>query len=178
MLKWAQGNGWATLGPNPQPTPLVTQQPESANAAQPLPSVQVPAPVLPSPSLGQQAVVNGTTTIKPSTVTGGTAEGTSAAQVSAALAVTAVDVLRVVAHVFDDMLPNMAPGQVPEALGQLNTAVNALENQMQQVRNGQWPRGFVGVQEALNGGLEALNGLSQEVGILAQDVADESRLRS
>ena len=174
VLKWAQGNGWATLGPNPQPTPLVTQQPESANAAQPLPSVQVTPPVLPSPSLGQQAVVNGTTTIKPSTVTGGTPEGTSAAQVSAALAVTAVDVLRVVAHVFDDMLPNMAPGQVPEALGQLNTAVSALEAQMQQVRNGQWPRGFVGVQEALNGGLQALHGLEQEVNTLAQDVAEKA----
>ena len=174
VLKWAQGNGWATLGPNPQPTHIATQPPEGVNAAGPLSYIQVTPPVLPSPSLGQQAVVNGTTTIKPSTVTGGTPEGTSAAQVSAALAVTAVDVLRVVAHVFDDMLPNMAPGQVPEALGQLNTAVNALENQMQQVRNGEWPRGFKGVQEALNGGLEALNGLSQEVNILAQDVAEKA----
>ena len=159
VLKWAQGNGWATMGPNPQPTHIVTQPPEGINAAQPLPGTQVAPPVLPSPSLGQQAVVHGTTGIKPSTVTGGTAEGTSAEQVSAALAVTAVDVLRVVAHVFDDMLPNMAPGQVPEALGQLNTAVNALEAQMQQVRNGQWPRGFVGLQQALNGGLQALHGL-------------------
>lgn len=171
IVQWAQSMGWATLVGPPEPTPAVQAFIQSANAAQPLPSVQVPAPVLPSPSLGQQAVVNGTTVIKPSTVTGGTPEGTSAAQVSAALAVTAVDVLRVVAHVFDDMLPNMAPGQVPEALGQLNTAVNALENQMQQVRNGVWPRGFVGLQEALNGGLEALHGLEQEVNTLAQDVA-------
>ena len=174
VVKWAQGNGWATEGPNPQPTPAVQALIESANAASPLPGT-VTAPVaLPTPTPGQQAVVNGTTVIKPSTVTGGTAEGTSAAQVSAALAVTAVDVLRVVAHVFDDMLPNMAPGQVPEALGQLNTAVNALEAQMQQVRNGVWPRGFVGLQEAVNGGLQALHGLEQEVGILAQDVAEKA----
>jgi hypothetical protein len=171
VVKWAQGNGWATEGPNPQPTPQVQQVIESANAAQPLPGAVTVPQDLPSPTKGQQAVVTGTTGVTPSTVTGGTQEGTSAEQVSAALAVTAVDILRVVAKVFDGMLPNMAPGQVPEALGQLNTAVNALEAQMQQVRNGQWPRGFVGLQEAVNGGLQALNGLEQEVGILAQDVA-------
>lgn len=174
VVKWAQGNGWATEGPNPQPTPIVTQPPEGINAAQPLPGAVTAPPVLPTPTPGQQAVVHGTTGITPSTVTGGTAEGTSAEQVSAALAVTAVDVLRVVAHVFDDMLPNMAPGQVPEALGQLNTAVNALENQMSQVRNGVWPRGFVGLQEALNGGLQALHGLEQEVNTLALDVAEKA----
>ena len=174
VLKWAQGNGWATEGPNPQPTHIVTQPPEGINAASPLPGAVTTPPVLPTPTKGQQAVVSGATTIKPSTVTGGLSEGTSADQVSAALAVTAVDVLRVVAHVFDDMLPNMAPGQVPEALTQLNTAVNALEAQLQQVRNGQWPRGFKGVQEALNGGLEALHGLEQEVNTLALDVAEKA----
>ena len=174
IIQWAQSMGWATLVGPPAPTPAVQAFIGSRDTASPLPSVPVPAPVLPSPSLGQQAVVSGATTIKPSTVTGGLSEGTSADQVSAALAVTAVDVLRVVAHVFDDMLPNMAPGQVPEALTQLNTAVNALENQLQQVRNGQWPRGFKGVQEALNGGLEALNGLEQEVNTLALDVAEKA----
>lgn len=174
IVQWAQSMGWATLVGPPAPTPAVQAFIGSRDTASPLPSVPVPAPVLPSPSLGQQAVVSGATTIKPSTVTGGLSEGTSADQVSAALAVTAVDVLRVVAHVFDDMLPNMAPGQVPEALTQLNTAVNALENQLQQVRNGQWPRGFKGVQEALNGGLEALHGLEQEVNTLALDVAEKA----
>ena len=171
IVQWAQSMGWATLVGPPEPTPAVQAFIESATAASPMPSVQVPAPVLPSPSLGQQAVVRGTTAIRPSTVTGGTAEGTSAAQVSAALAVTAVDVLRVVAQVFDDMLPNMSPGQVTAALDQLNAAVNALEAQMQQVRNGVWPRGFKGLQEAVGGALQALNGLEQEVNTLAQDVA-------
>lgn len=174
VLKWAQSNGWATYGPNPVATPLVQQVIESANAAQPLPGAATLPQALPSPSQGQQAVVQGTTGITPSTVTGGTPEGVSADQVSAALAVTAVDVLRVVAKVFDGMLPNMAPGQVPEALSQLNTAVNALEAQMQQVRNGQWPRGFVGLQEAVGGALQALNGLSQEVGTLAQQMATKA----
>lgn len=174
IIQWAQSMGWATLVGPVAPTPAVQAFIESATAASPLPSVQVPAPVLPSPSQGQQAVVAGTSGITPSTVTGGTPEGVSADQVSAALAVTAVDVLRVVARVFDGMLPNMAPGQVPEALSQLNTAVNALEAQMQQVRNGQWPRGFVGLQEAVGGALQALNGLSQEVGTLAQQMATKA----
>lgn len=174
VTQWARQNGWATLVGPVAPTPAVQAFIESATAASPLPSVQVPAPVLPSPSQGQQAVVQGTTGITPSTVTGGTPEGVSADQVSAALAVTAVDVLRVVAKVFDGMLPNMAPGQVPEALSQLNTAVNALEAQMGQVRAGQWPRGFIGLQEAVGGALQALNGLSQEVGILAQQMATKA----
>jgi len=171
VLKWAQDMGWATYGPNPEPTPAVQGLIESATAASPLPGA-APAPVtVPSPSPGQQAVVGQASQITPSTVTGGTPEGVSADQVSAALAVTAVDVLQVVAKVIDAFLPNMAPGQVPDALSQLNTAVNALEAQMSQVRAGTWPRGFTGLQEAVGGALQALNGLEQEVGILAQDVA-------
>lgn len=174
VTKWAQTMGWATsVGPL-EPTPLAQAFIESANAAAPLPSVPLVPPVLSTPSQGQQAVVGGATGITPSTVTGGTAEGTSADQVSAALAVTFVDAMRVVASVFDAFLPNMAPGQVPEALSQLNTAVNTLENQMSQVRAGTWPRGFIGLQEAVGGALEALNGLSQEVGILAQQVAEKA----
>ena len=129
---------------------------------------------LPSPSQGQQSVVRGTTAIKPSTVTGGTSEGTSAAQVSAALAVTAVDVLRVVAHVFDDMLPNMAPGQVPDALGQLNRAVSALENQITRLMSDVNVNVKGSMAAQLNGALETLNGLAQEVNILAEDVAEKA----
>jgi hypothetical protein len=174
ILQWAQSMGWATLVGPPEPTPAVQAFIESANAAMPLPSVPVPAPVLPTPTQGQTTVVQGATGITPSTVTGGTAEGTSADQVSAALAVTFVDAMRVVASVFDAFLPNMAPGQVPEALGQLNTAVNALESQMSQVRNGVWPRGFVGLQEAVNGGLQALHGLEQQVNNLTEQMATKA----
>lgn len=156
------------------PGPLVQGLIESANAASPLPNPPQAAPALPSPSQGQQAVVRGTTTIKPSTVTGGTPEGTSAAQVSAALAVTAVDILQVVAHVFDDMLPNMAPGQVPDALGQLNRAINVLENQVSRLMSDVDVnvKGSMGAQ--LNGALQTLNGLAQEVNILAEDVAEKA----
>jgi hypothetical protein len=174
VLRWAQDNGWATYGPNPEPTPAVQGFIESATAAAPFPGT-APAPVdLPFPTQGQQSVVGAVSGITPSTVTGGTAEGTSADQVSAALAVTFVDAMRVMASVFDAFLPGMAPGQVPDALSQLNTAVNALEAQMGQVRAGQWPRGFVGLQEAVGGALQALNGLSQEVGILAQQMAEKA----
>lgn len=156
------------------PSVVVQQAIESANAAQPLPAPPAIAPALPTPTIGQAVISANAAQVQPSTVTGGTPEGTSAAQVSAALAVTAVDVLRVVAHVFDDLLPNMAPGQVPDALGQLNRAVNALENQVSRLLSDVDVnvKGSMGAQ--LNGALQTLNGLAQEVNILAQDVAEKA----
>jgi hypothetical protein len=196
VMKWAQDNGWATMGPNPLPTPVVQQliqsaaasqpttgpaptpvvgqAPQSANAAVPLPGAQVAPVTIPTPTPGQQATVAASSGVTSSTVTGGINEGTSAAQVSAALAVTAVNVLEVVARVFDAFLPGMAPGQVPEALRQLNTAANALEHQMAEVRDGVWPRNFQNVTnlaESIAGSLQAIQG---EVLALQQQMATKA----
>lgn len=174
VLKWAQQNGWATYGPNPQPTPAVQGFIESANAAQPLPGAANLPATLPSPSAGQSAVGAAAREITPSTVPATGLSPTAAAQVQAAIGVAAADVLKAQAAIVDAFLPNMAPGQVPEALSQQNRAINALEAQMRQVRNGQWPRGFNGLSQAVGGALEALHGLSQEVGILAQQMATKA----
>lgn len=140
---------------------------------EPFGSSPAPAP-LPSPTEGQKTVTGSSQDKGKVTVSGGTAEGTSGAQVSAALGVVFVDAMRVLADVTDAMLPGMAPGQVPQALSQLNAAVNALENQMAQVRAGVWPRGYQAALGALNGGLQALHGLEQEVGILANQMAEKA----
>jgi hypothetical protein len=174
VVKWAQQNGWATYGPNPLPTPLAQSFIESANAAQPLPgAVNVPA-VLPSPSQGQSTVGAAAREITPSTIPATGLSPTAAAQVQAAIGVASADVLKAQAAVVDAMLPNLSPGQATEALEQLNRAVNALEVQLGQVRNGQWPRGYQGTLQALNGALEALHGLSQEVNILAEQMATKA----
>jgi hypothetical protein len=117
--------------PSPAPAPVVITPVEPAPSLAPNPPA--PAP-LPTPSQGQVTTSTAMATVTSSTVTGGTDEGTSAAQVSAALAVTAVGILEVVAKVFDAFLPHMAPGQVPEALGQLNQAVHVLEDQLAVLR--------------------------------------------
>jgi hypothetical protein len=171
IVKWAQGNGWASMGPNPVPTPAAQSATQSGTSTPPLPGAVTPPAILPSPSVGQTAVAKGAREIVPSVIPSSALTPGQAAEVQTAIGVASVDVLKVHAAVNDFMLGVLAPGQVPEALNQQNAAINALEHQMSQVRNGQWPRGFVGLQEAVGGALEALNGLSQEVGILANDVA-------
>ena len=120
------------LGPipiTPAPAPITPVAPAPVLAPNP------PAPAsLPTPTPGQQATVGASQGVSGHTVTGTLAEGTSAAQVSAALAATAVDILEVVARVVDAFLPGMAPGQVPEALGQLNQAAHVLEDQLAVLR--------------------------------------------
>lgn len=174
VVEWAQSNGWATMGPDPVQTPLAQAFIESANAASPVPgAVNIPA-VLPSPSVGQSTVGAAAKEIAPQTTTAPGLSPSAAAAVQAAIGVAAADLLKAQAAVVDSMLPNMAPGQVPEALGQLNTAVNALEAQMSQVRNGQWPRGFVGLQQAVGGALQALHGAEQAIAHLTDQMATKA----
>ena len=174
VVKWAQQFGWATYGPNPLPTPQVQAVIESANAASPLPGVATPPAVLPKPSMGQSTTARGAREIVPTTINPPGIDTGTAQAIQAAVGVATADMLKLQAAITDTMLPNMAPGQVPEALSQLNTAVNALENQMGQVRSGKWPRGFVGLQEAVGGALEALHGLSQEVNTLSDQMATKA----
>lgn len=127
-----QSNLTQKLGPipiTPAPAPITPVAPAPVLA----PNPPTP-PALPTPTPGQQATVGASQGVSGHTVTGTLAEGTSAAQVSAALAATAVDILEVVARVVDAFLPGMAPGQVPEALGQLNQAVHVLEDQLAVLR--------------------------------------------
>lgn len=174
VVKWAQQNGWATMGPNPVQTPSAKAFIESANAANPLPGAANPAPVLPSPSVGQSTTVQAAKAITPVEVPASGLSPIAAQQVQAAIGVASVDVLKAMAAIVDAMLPNMAQGQVPEALSQQNTAINALEAQMQQVRNGQWPRGYNGLSEAFNGLAQAFHGAEQEINELAQQMATKA----
>jgi hypothetical protein len=134
IAAWAAEQGLvAPAPPNVQPNVPATEPVATAPAAPIVPRPAV-APPLPVPTPGQSATSTAMATVTSSTVAGGTDEGTSAAQVSAALAVTAVNVLEVVAKVFDAFLPGMAPGQVPQALGQLNQALHVTEDQLATLR--------------------------------------------
>jgi hypothetical protein len=127
--------GTGTITPTQPPAAGTTAvEPIATAPAAPIVPVPQPTPALPTPTPGQTQTSTAMASVTSSTVTGGTDEGTSAAQVSAALAVTAVNVLEVVAKVFDAFLPGMAPGQVPQALGQLNQALHVTEDQLATLR--------------------------------------------
>jgi hypothetical protein len=128
-------------------------------------------PELPSPSHGQTVVAKGAREVVPSQVPSATLTPDQAAAISTAIGVASADILKVQAAVIDAMLPNLAPGQVTQALDQLNTAANALENQMTGVLTTLNKNATGSLAAQVNGALETLNGLAQEVGILANDVA-------
>lgn len=131
-------------------------------------------PQLPSPSIGQTTVAKGAREITPSQVgnTGFTPD--QAASVQAAIGIASADILKVQAAVIDAMLPNLHPGQVTQALDQLNTAANALENQMAGVLTTLNKNATGSLAAQLNGALEALHGLSQEVNTLAEQMATKA----
>jgi hypothetical protein len=152
-------------------TPYV-QQWAAARGYNPGPDyVAPPPPTLPSPSQGEKSVVTQGSKIAPSTVTGGTPEGVSGDQVSTALAITFNNAMEVLAKVIDDMLPNLAPGQVPQALDQLNSATTVLERQIAGVMSDININVKGSLAGELNGALQTLHGLAQEVNTLADDVA-------
>lgn len=127
-------SGLSPTGPLPPVTPAPTP-PAAVHPAPTLAPNPPPAPPLPVPTPAQKAVVSQSVGVTGHTVTGTLMQGTSAAQVSASLAATAVDTLQVTARVIDAFLPGMAPGQVPEALKQLNQAVHVLEDQLNVLRS-------------------------------------------
>lgn len=128
-------------------------------------------PELPSPTVGQTTVAKGARELVPTTINPPGIDAGTAAAIQAAIGVATADILKVQAAVTDAMLPNLKPGQVTQALDQLNRAANALENQMTGVLTTLNRNATGSLAAQLNGALETLNGLAQEVGILAQDVA-------
>jgi uncharacterized protein YoxC len=128
-------------------------------------------PELPSPSHGQTVVAKGAREVTPSQVPGADLSPASVAAIQTAIGVASADILKVQAAVIDAMLPNLAPGQVTQALDQLNTAANALENQMTGVLTTLNKNATGSLAAQVNGALETLNGLAQEVNTLAEDVA-------
>lgn len=136
--------------------------------------VAPPPPTLPTPSVGQTTVARGAREVTPSQVgnTGFTPD--QAASIQAAIGIASADILKVQAAVIDAMLPNLKPGQVTQALDQLNTAATVLERQMAGVLSDVNVNIKGSMAAQLNGALEALHGLSQEVNTLAEQMATKA----
>lgn len=131
----------------------------------------VPAPVLTTPTQGTAttAAVAGTLVQRSVTAPGLTPTETKA--ISTAITLALGDVQSIVAGGIDAMLPNLAPGQVPQALSQLYSAVRILEAQgakMRQQLSGPDP-GAVGT--TLAGIAEALGNMQAEVTTLSDQFA-------
>lgn len=140
-----------------------------------IPTYVAPAPPeLPSPSVGQTTVAKGAREVVPSQVASPAISSEQASAISAAIGIATADILKVQAAVVDAMLPNLKPGQVTQALDQLNTATNALENQMTGVLTTLNKNATGSLAAQLNGALEALHGLAQEVNTLAEQMGEKA----
>jgi uncharacterized protein YoxC len=153
------------------PSPIVQQAIESANAASPLPNPPATPPTLSYPTPGIQSAAAASAQGTPVTISGGSPDSVTPAEATDALATLFVESMQVLARVIDAMLPGMAPGQVPEALSQLNKAVDTLEHQVAGLLTDVDVNVKGSMAAQLNGALQTLNGLAQEVNILAEDVA-------
>jgi hypothetical protein len=114
-----------TPAPAPTPPPIVATSP-----APPLVPNPAPAPVLPTPTQGQQVITKTVIEVVPQQVQATGSTGPTATQVQAAIGVAFADAMRAQAAAIDAMLPGLKPGQVPQALDQLNQATHVLEDQL------------------------------------------------
>jgi hypothetical protein len=131
-------------------------------------------PELVQPTQGTTAATKAAGQGQKVTVTGADPTSVSPEEATDALATVFVESMQVLARVIDQMLPGMAPGQVPEALANINQAVTVLEHQMTQALTDLDPNSQGSMAAQLHGALEALHGLAQEVGILAQQMAEKA----
>lgn len=134
-----------------------------------------PAPVKPAivhPSAGDTVTQWATLDVQGHQVrvAGFTAAETKA--ISKALALTFADSGQVTAAAIDRMLPGLAPGQVPEALTQLNTAAAVLERQVAVLRAEVGGRAPGHVAGQVSGLAETVHGLAQAVHILTEQIAE------
>lgn len=130
------------------------------------PTFHQPKP-LPTPTHGQRAVVD---EAKKVVRQGVTAPGLTKAEASAitkAIGVASADLLKVQAALVDRMLPGMAPGQVPQALSQLNTADAILERQVRRLQldvNAHAPGSLVGTVSSVSAAVTALQAAVAHLG--------------
>jgi len=117
--------------PSPVPAlaPIVPTSP-----ARPLVPNPAPPPVLTTPTVGQTVVTKTVIEVVPQQVQATGAAGPTAAQVQKAIGIAFADAMKAQAAAIDVMLPNLKPGQVPQALDQLNQATHVLENQLNTLR--------------------------------------------
>jgi hypothetical protein len=113
----------------PAPAPITPTEP-----AAPLVPNPAPAPVLPTPTVGQTVITKTVIEVVPQQVQSTGSSGPTAAQVQKAIGIAFADAMKAQAAAIDAMLPSLKPGQVPQALDQLNQATHVLENQLNILR--------------------------------------------
>jgi hypothetical protein len=118
-----------TTTPAPVPTVITPVQP-----AAPLVPNPPPTAPLPTPTVGQQVTTKTVIEVVPQQVQSTGPTGPTAGEVQAAIGVAFTDAMRAQAAAVDAMLPGLKPGQVPQALDQLNQATHVLENQLDVLR--------------------------------------------
>ncbi len=92
--------------------------------------------------------------------------------ISKAIGISYADVLRVQAAVIHKLLPGMRPGQVPEALTDLESAARVLEHQVAMLRQDVSGKAGAHVVGVLTGAQQALHGLEQAVNLLHEQIGE------
>lgn len=129
-----------------------------------------PAPAKPELTHGQAAVKDVAIRVGTASVTAPGLTTPEAEAISKAIGVSYSDTLKVQAAVIDKMLPGMHPGQVPQALSQLNRAVTILEHQMVTVANRVAGRAPASVTKGLATAMTEVKALSTAVDKLVAQV--------
>src|ERR1700677_724020 len=133
------------------------------------PTFKSPVP-LPTPTHGQKVVTGAAKKLTTQTTTAPGLTKAEALAISEAIGVATVDVLKAQALVIDRMLPGMAPGQVPEALSQLDTAAAILEHQVEALRKQVGTHSVSGVTGTVASLSNAVTALQAEVAALTAEL--------
>jgi hypothetical protein len=155
---WAVASGF---GPRAAPSTGVVPAP-------------VPRPALPTPTEGQKSTTRQATKVTSQQVTAPGLTKAEAEAISKAVGISYSDTLRVMAATVDDLLPGMKPGQVPQALSQLNAAVHVLEHQISLLRAELPPGAHPVLAGTVTGVLADIKALETAVTLLKAQMADET----
>lgn len=131
-------------------------------------------PELVNPTPLTQPLIESLNAVTPQTVSAPTLDPGASQAISTAIGAAYADSMRVLKAFMDAMLPNLKPGQVPQALDQLNQATTVLEHQMTQALTDLDPNSQGSMAAQLHGALEALHGMAQEVNTLAEQMAEKA----
>jgi len=159
--------------PSPQPTPVPSPAPAPTPAPAPVPVAPAGPVALTMPATtGSAAVAQAAGAITGAQVPVPGISQATANAISQATGVAVGDVLKVMGSLTDLMLPNMVPGQVPEALSQLNTAVSTLEHQVDPIVQAIRTQGGMATGDQVADLVSSIEDLIPQIGTLVSQMSE------
>lgn len=126
------------------------------------PTFKLAAP-LGAPTHGQRTVADAAKKIVAQQITAPGLSPAAGKAISKAIGIASADLLKAQALGIDRMLPGMAPGQVPEALTQLDTAAGVLEKQLNALQKQVGTGSLGSISGKVSGATAAITALQAEL---------------